>query len=133
MGVRRPQGCWFTMPLTRQRVEPRLRAGHRAMLRLRLEVKVSTNELDAEKRLWHRFTRMAMKLPQGVTPEKFARTLKEWRAEKGFSQRDAAEHLGISKRTLENWEQGRATPRGYAVVALMQLLGQRSPSKDESR
>lgn len=103
------------------------------MFRLRLEVKVSTNELDAEKRLWHRFTRMAMKLPQGVTPEKFARTLKEWRADKGFSQRDAADHLGISKRTLENWEQGRATPRGYAVVALMKLLGQRSPSKDESR
>jgi DNA-binding transcriptional regulator YiaG len=67
--------------------------------------------------------RMAtMKLPKGVTPRKFARALKAWRDDRGFSQRDAAEFLEISKRTLENWEQERATPRGYAVVALMKLL-----------
>ena len=66
--------------------------------------------------------RMAMKLPKGVTPKKFARALKEWRERKEFSQRDAAEYLEISKRTLENWEQARATPRGYAVVVLMKLL-----------
>ena len=65
----------------------------------------------------------AMKLPKGVTPRKFARALQEWRERKGFSQRDAAEFLGISKRTLENWEQERSTPRGYAVVALLKLLG----------
>ena len=35
--------------------------------------------------------------------------------------------LGISKRTLENWEQERATPRGYAVVALMKLIA--APAK----
>jgi DNA-binding transcriptional regulator YiaG len=64
----------------------------------------------------------AMKLPKGVTPRIFARALKAWREGKGFSQRDAAGFLGISKRTLENWEQERATPRGYAVVALMKLL-----------
>ncbi|WP_395719081.1 helix-turn-helix domain-containing protein, partial [Prosthecobacter sp.] len=50
------------------------------------------------------------------------RALQEWRERKAFSQRDAAEFLGISKRTLENWEQERATPRGYAVVALLQLI-----------
>jgi DNA-binding transcriptional regulator YiaG len=65
----------------------------------------------------------AMKLPKGVTPRKFSRALKAWRGERGFSQRDAAEFLGISKRTLENWEQERATPRGYAVVALIKMLG----------
>ena len=63
-----------------------------------------------------------MKLPKGVTPRKFARALQEWRERKAFSQRDAAKFLGISKRTLENWEQERATPRGYAVVALLQLI-----------
>jgi DNA-binding transcriptional regulator YiaG len=63
-----------------------------------------------------------MKLPKGVTPRKFARALQAWRERKAFSQRDAAELLGISKRTLENWEQERATPRGYAVVALLQLI-----------
>jgi len=67
--------------------------------------------------------RMAgMKLPKGVTPRKFARAMQKWREDRGFSQRDAAEFLGISKRTLENWEQERATPRGYAVVTLMKLL-----------
>jgi DNA-binding transcriptional regulator YiaG len=64
----------------------------------------------------------AMKLPKGVTPRKFARALQAWREKKAFSQRDAAEFLGISKRTLENWEQERATPRGYAVVALIRLI-----------
>ena len=71
--------------------------------------------------------RMAMKLPKGVTPKKFARALKEWRERKDFSQRDAAEYLEISKRTLENWEQARATPRGYAVVVLMKLLAPKKP------
>jgi DNA-binding transcriptional regulator YiaG len=64
-----------------------------------------------------------MKLPKGVTPRKFARALQAWRERKRFSQKDAAEFLGISKRTLENWEQERATPRSYAVVALMKLVG----------
>ena len=65
---------------------------------------------------------MAMKLPKGITPRKFARLLQEWRERKGFSQRDAANALGISKRTLENWEQARATPRGYAIQMLLKLV-----------
>lgn len=64
----------------------------------------------------------AMKLPKGITPNRFARLLQEWRARKGFSQRDAANELGISKRTLENWEQARATPRGYAMQMLLKLI-----------
>jgi DNA-binding transcriptional regulator YiaG len=68
---------------------------------------------------------MPMKLPKGVTPRKFASALQAWREKKEFSQRDAAEFLGISKRTLENWEQERTTPRGYAVVALMKLIAMR--------
>ena len=71
----------------------------------------------------------AMKLPKGVTPRKFARALKAWRDDKGFRQRDEGEFLGMSKRTLENWEQERATPRGYAVVALMKLLSMGSKNK----
>ena len=77
---------------------------------------------------------MPMKLPKGVTPRKFARALQEWRERKAFSQRDAAEFLGISKRTLENWEQERATPRGYAVVALLRLITQpRGPATSTHR
>ena len=66
--------------------------------------------------------RMGMKLPKGITPRKFARMLQEWRGRKGYSQRDASEALGISKRTLENWEQERATPRGYAIQMLLKLM-----------
>ena len=77
---------------------------------------------------------MSMKLPKGVTPRKFARALQAWREKKAFSQRDAAEFLGISKRTLENWEQERATPRGYAVVALLKLISQpRAPVTSNHR
>ena len=65
---------------------------------------------------------MAMKLPKGITPRKFALLLQEWRERKGYSQRDAANALGISKRTLENWEQERATPRGYAIQMLLRLI-----------
>ena len=64
----------------------------------------------------------AMKLPKGVTPRKFARALQAWREKKAFSQRDAAEFLGISKRTLENWEQERAMPQGFALQALLQII-----------
>ena len=77
---------------------------------------------------------MSMKLPKGVTPRKFARALQAWRERREFSQRDAADFLGISKRTLENWEQERATPRGYAVVALLQLISQpRAPVTSNHR
>ena len=74
---------------------------------------------------------MPMKLPKGVTPRKFARALQAWLERKAFSQRDAAEFLGISKRTLENWEQERATPRGYAIQMLLKLIGpaQAKPSR----
>ena len=48
-----------------------------------------------------RWLRMPMKLPKGITPRKFARMLQEWRARKGYSQRDASNALGISKRTVD--------------------------------
>ena len=76
---------------------------------------------------------MPMKLPKGVTPRKFARALKAWREHRSFSQRDAADFLGISKRTLENWEQERATPRGYAEVALMRLIEPVTASKSGAK
>ena len=72
---------------------------------------------------------MAMKLPKGITPRKFARMLQEWRERRGYSQRDAANALGISKRTLENWEQARATPRGYAIQMLLKLIDRASSKR----
>jgi putative transcriptional regulator len=40
------------------------------------------------------------------------------RSHSGLSQAEFAAALGVSKRTLENWEQGRAEPTGPAKVLL---------------
>ncbi len=40
------------------------------------------------------------------------------RSRSGLSQAEFAAALGVSKRTLENWEQGRAEPTGPAKVLL---------------
>lgn len=40
------------------------------------------------------------------------------RKQTGLSQRKFAEQIGVSKRTLENWEQGRRIPQGPARVLL---------------
>ena len=45
------------------------------------------------------------------------------RARSGLSQSDFANALGISRRTLENWEQGRAEPTG-AARRLLKLAAQ---------
>ena len=41
------------------------------------------------------------------------------RAQYGLSQREFAALLGISVKTLRNWEQGRRTPEGPARVLLL--------------
>lgn len=48
--------------------------------------------------------------------------LKTWRHQRGFSQRDAAQVLGVPKRTLQDWEQGRRRPRGLSLTALCEKL-----------
>ncbi|MBK5967572.1 MULTISPECIES: helix-turn-helix domain-containing protein [Thiorhodovibrio] len=45
------------------------------------------------------------------------------RAQSGLSQTEFARALGVSKRTLENWEQGRAQPTG-AARQLLRLAAQ---------
>lgn len=62
--------------------------------------------------------------PKPTSAYDFALLLKNWREENEFSQRDAACVLGIKKRTLENWEQERATPQGYGLTALVRKLRQ---------
>jgi DNA-binding transcriptional regulator YiaG len=58
--------------------------------------------------------------------------LRRWRLRLGFSQREAAELLGVPKRTLQDWEQGRRKPRGFALKALSEKIqkeGQRRKPK----
>jgi len=58
-----------------------------------------------------------------MTHKQFAKTLQVWRERKGFTQADAAKHLGISVRTLQNWEIERNMPRGYGLAALLKVIG----------
>ena len=49
--------------------------------------------------------------------------LYSWRERCNFSQSEAALKLKVSKRTLQEWEQGRATPRHLALEALREKIG----------
>jgi len=49
--------------------------------------------------------------------------LYSWRERCNFSQSEAALKLHVSKRTLQEWEQGRATPAHLARVALESVIG----------
>lgn len=49
--------------------------------------------------------------------------LYSWRERCNFSQSEAALKLKVSKRTLQEWEQGRAAPAHLALVALERVIG----------
>lgn len=54
--------------------------------------------------------------------KKFARKLKEWRDENEYTQQEAADKLGVSRRSLENWEQERAMPQGFGLGAMLAII-----------
>lgn len=55
----------------------------------------------------------------------FAQLLRDWRERNEYSQRDAAEVLKVSKRSLENWEQERAMPQGFGLQAMLHVIIQK--------
>ena len=59
--------------------------------------------------------------------KKFAMTLVAWREENDYTQQEAADRLGVSRRSLENWEQERAMPQGFGLSAMLQII--RKPKK----
>lgn len=48
--------------------------------------------------------------------------LKQWRKEKGVTKAEAARQLDIPYRTLQDWELGNRTPRGFALRAITERL-----------
>jgi putative transcriptional regulator len=67
--------------------------------------------------------RRRVKLPNGTVAKDEVLTGARWalvsaRSHAGLSQADFAQALGVSKRTIENWEQGKAEPTGPAKVLL---------------
>lgn len=63
--------------------------------------------------------------PKKLTSAEFADLLRAWRSDNDYSQRDAAQVLGVNKRTLENWEQERAMIQGYGLQQLLRKLHQK--------
>lgn len=67
--------------------------------------------------------RRRIELPNGKVEKDEILTGARWellaaRTQSGMSQGEFADALGVSKRTLENWEQGRAEPTGPARMLL---------------
>lgn len=52
-------------------------------------------------------------------------TLKGARVNAGYTQKDAARELGISNKTLSNWETGVSVPNVHQVKALCELYGRK--------
>ncbi len=57
-----------------------------------------------------------------ITPEQFSRILKDYRERHQLTQNEAAAKLGVSVRTLQNWEIARNMPRGFGLRALVGAL-----------
>ncbi len=72
-------------------------------------------------------TRGKVVRPKGRSPAAARKSLSErlydWRKRKDLSQSEAALKLNISKRTLQEWEQGRAEPRHLAMRAITAKIG----------
>ena len=52
----------------------------------------------------------------------FGDEMRAWRHKHNFSQSEAALKLQISKRTLQEWEQGRTEPEGLARIAILKIV-----------
>ena len=57
-----------------------------------------------------------------MTHKKFAKALRDWREQNEYTQQEAAKRLGVSRRSLENWEQKRAMPQGFGLSAMLEVI-----------
>jgi len=60
----------------------------------------------------------------------FAKTLVAWREQNDYTQQEAADRLGVSRRSLENWEQERAMPQGFGLKAMLAIIQGESTQRD---
>jgi putative transcriptional regulator len=78
-------------------------------------------KFEAERDVWQEVLEGVQEIKAGggkrkkVTPES---PVAQVRLKSGLSQADFAAVLGVSKRTLEQWEQGRREPSGAAKTLL---------------
>lgn len=57
--------------------------------------------------------------------EKAGQALRRWREARRWTRKEAAEKLGVSERTIENWEQGVRTPPALQVLERLLRSGRR--------
>ena len=57
-----------------------------------------------------------------VTHKQFAKLHTDWRDQNELTQQTAADKLGVSRRSLENWEQERAMPQGFGLKAMLVIF-----------
>ncbi len=68
--------------------------------------------------------RVRPKRRSSAAPKKsLSERLYDWRKQNDLSQSEAALKLKISKRTLQEWEQGRSEPRHLAMIAITAVIG----------
>lgn len=48
-------------------------------------------------------------------------SIKAWRVNKGLTQQDVADILGVTRQTVLDWEKDGATPRALVIYALAKL------------
>jgi DNA-binding transcriptional regulator YiaG len=48
--------------------------------------------------------------------------VRSWRHKNNLSQSEAGLKLQVSKRTLQEWEQGRAGPKGLGRIAILKIV-----------
>ncbi len=58
-----------------------------------------------------------------IAPTLVRQRLREWRAEHGYSQRRAAEEVGLKEQQWVRWETGRSVPRADNLAMLAERLG----------
>ena len=68
-----------------------------------------------------------------MTHNQFAKTLVAWREQNDFTQQEAADQLGVSRRSLENWEQERAMPQGFGLSAMLAIIQTSRPQEKVAR
>ncbi len=65
--------------------------------------------------------------------KQFAKTLVAWREQNDYTQQEAADRLGVSRRSLENWEQERAMPQGFGLGAMLKIVGEPEAKRRKGR
>lgn len=53
--------------------------------------------------------------------------VKQAREKLGFKQAELAQVIGVSERTIQNWEWGNTSPKPYQVKAIERLLADGEP------